>query len=184
MGIKNATRIQKIRYYAAVRWIIYILLILTSAVLMNVGRGVKPIYFIPLCLCICMYEGEYPAAVLGGVCGLLIDASCGRIFGYSSLFMIIFCVAAVLLFKHLLLQNFMNIVLLTAACATVYQLIDYFFMYAMWDYEGSGYVFRHISVPCIIYTVISAVPVYLLVRPVQKRFYPKKAKTAEAAMKL
>lgn len=184
MDLKNATRLQKIRYYAAVRWTIYILLVFASAVLMNVGRSVKPIYFIPLCICICMIEGEYPAAVLGGVCGLLIDATCGRIFGYSSVIIIAICVTSVLLFKHLLFQNILNIIWLTAVFSSVYQLLDYFFMYAMWDYEGTGYVFRHISLPSILYTVIASVPIYILVKPVQKRFYPKKSKIAEEAMKL
>jgi len=76
-----------------------------------------------------MIEGEYPAAVLGGACGLLIDATCGRIFGYSSVIIIAICVTSVLLFKHLLFQNILNIIWLTAVFSSVYQLLDYFFMY-------------------------------------------------------
>lgn len=90
MSIKPMTRIQKIRYYAIIRWALYIFLIFVSAILINIGKGVKPIYFIPLCVCICMNEGEYPAAFLGGICGLLFDEASGRFFGYSSVTFIIF----------------------------------------------------------------------------------------------
>ncbi len=185
MIFKPKTRVEKIRFYAAIRWTIYIFLIFVSAVLINVGKGVKPIYFIPLCLCICMNEGEYTSAVLGGICGLIIDEALGRVFfGFSSIMMIAFSVGSVLIFRHMLFKNGTNIVILTAICTFLYQLIDYFFNYAMWNYEGSGYVFREISIPCVINTIIVSPIIYLIVKQISKRFYPKKAKTIEEAMKV
>ena len=184
MSIKPMTRIQKIRYYAIIRWALYIFLIFVSAILINIGKGVKPIYFIPLCVCICMNEGEYPAAFLGGICGLLFDEASGRFFGYSSVTFIIFFVTTKILFRQLLFQNVIKVITLTAVYTTVYQLLDYFFYYAMWDYEGSGYVFSKISIPCILYTIIISPIVYLIVKPIVRRFYPKKAKTIEEAMKV
>lgn len=185
MLIDPKTRIQKIRYYAVIRWAIYIFLIFVSAVLINVGKGVKPIYFIPLCLCICMNEGEYTSAILGGICGLIIDEAFGRVFfGFSSILMIAFSVGSVLIFRHMLFKNAINIVILTAVCTSIYQIIDYFFYYEMWDYEGSGYVFRNISIPCILNTIIVSPVIYFIVKQISKRFYPKKAKTIEEAMKV
>lgn len=105
-------------------------------------------------------------------------------FGYSSVTFIIFCVTTTILFRHLLFQNVINVITLTAVYTTVYQLLDYFFYYAMWDYEGSGYVFSKISIPCILYTIIISPIVYLIVKPIVRRFYPKKAKTIEEAMKV
>ena len=142
MLINPKNRFEKIRYYAVIRWAIYIFLIFVSSVLINVGQSVKPIYFIPLCLCICMNEGEYTSAVLGGICGLIIDEASGHtFFGFSSIIMIAFCVGSVLIFRHLLFKNIFNIVILTGVCTFIYQLLIYFFYYAMWDYEGAGYVF-------------------------------------------
>ena len=184
MAMKQMTRIQKIRYNAAIRWTLYILLVIAAAVLVNVGRGVKPIYFIPLCVCICMNEGEYPAAFLGGICGLLFDEACGKVFGYSSIMFIVFCVLTTILFKHLLFQNALNVIALSAVYTFAYQMLDYFFYYAMWGYEGSGYVFSDIALPCILNTIIISPIVYLIVKPIIKRFYPKKAKNIEAAMKI
>ena len=63
-------------------------------------------------------------------------------------------------------------------------MLDYFFYYAMWGYEGSGYVFSDIALPCILNTIIISPIVYLIVKPIIKRFYPKKAKNIEAAMKI
>lgn len=178
-------RFEKIRLYAIIRWAMYIFLIFVSAVLINVGRGVKPIYFIPLCLCICMNEGEYTSAVLGGICGLIIDEACARVFfGFSSILMIAFSVGSVLIFRHMLFKNGINIVILTAVCTFIYQLLDYFFFYAMWNYEGSGQFFSDISIPCIFYTVLISPIVYFIVKQISKRFYPKKAKTIEEAMKV
>ncbi len=185
MLFKPKTRIEKIRYYAVIRWFLYIMLVLAAAVLINVGRGVRPIYFIPLCLCVCMNEGEYPSAVLGGICGLIIDEAFGRtFFGFSSILMIAFSVGSVLIFRHMLFKNAINIVILTAICTFIHQLLDYFFYYAMWGYEGTGYVFWKIAFPCIIYTVISSPVVYFIVKRISKKFYPKKEKTIEEAMKV
>lgn len=179
------TRVEKIRYYAVARWAIYILLIFVCAVLINVGKGVRPIYFIPLCICICMNEGEYTSAILGGVCGLIIDEACGRMFfGFSSIIMIAICVGSTLVFRHFLFKNGTNVIMLTAVSTFCYQIIEYFFYYAMWGYEGTGYVFSDISIPCILYTVMVSPVAYVVVKAVSKRFYPKKAKTIEEAMKV
>lgn len=178
-------RIEKIRLYATIRWAIYIFLIFVCAVLINVGKGVKPIYFIPLCLCICMNEGEYTSAILGGICGLIIDEACGyQFFGFSSILMIAFSVGSLLLFRHLLFKNGTNIIILTAVCSFAYHILIYFFYYAMWNYEGAGRVFSDISIPSILYTVAVSPVIYLIVKQVSKRFYPKKAKTIEEAMKV
>ncbi len=183
--INPKNRFQKIRYYATIRWSIYIFLIFVSSILINIGRGVKPIYFIPLCLCICMNEGEYTSAILGGICGLIIDEAFGRtFFGFSSIMMIAFSVGSVLIFRHMLFKNGINIVILTAVCTFIYQLLDYFFYYAMWNYEGAGYVFWEISIPCIISTIVISPFIYIIVKQISKRFYPKKAKTIEEAMKV
>ena len=185
MIISPKNRVQKIRYYAVIRWAIYIFLIFVSAVLINTGKDVKPIYFIPLCLCICMNEGEYTSAVLGGVCGLIIDEACGRLFfGFSSILMIAFSVGSVLFFRHLLFKNGTNIIILTAVCSFIYHIFIYFFYYAIWNYEGAGYVFSDISIPSIMYTIVISPVVYLIVKQISKRFYPKKAKTIEEAMKV
>lgn len=185
MPLKPKTRIQKIRYYAAIRWSIYIFLIFVSSILINTGKDVKPIYFIPLCICICMNEGEYTSAVLGGVCGLIIDQAYGKaFFGFSSIIMIAICVGSTVFFRHFLFPNGINVIILTAASTFIYQLLDYFFFYAMWDYEGAGYVFSDISIPCILYTVMISPVAYIIVKPIVKRFYPKKAKTIEEAMKV
>ena len=185
MAFKATTRVQKIRYYALARWAIYIVLLFACAVLINIGKGVRPIYFIPLCICICMHEGEYTAAILGGICGLIIDEAYGRIFfGFSSVIMIAICVGSTIVFRHFLFKNGINAVMLTVVAVFIYQIIEYFFYYAMWGYEGTGYVFSNICIPCILYTVAISPVMYIIVRAVVKRFYPKKAKTIEAAMKV
>lgn len=184
MPIKPMTRIQKIRYCAAIRWTLYVLLIFAASILTDTGHGVKPIYFIPLCVCICMNEGEYTSAVLGGICGLLLDQATGKIFGYSSVIFIVICVGTTILFRHLLFQNALNVMLISAVFTAIYEMLDYFFYYAMWDYEGSGYVFSDIAIPCILYTIIISPVVYLIIKPIIKKFYPQKAKTIEQAMKV
>ncbi len=184
MQNKQVTSAEKIKYCAAIRWAIYVFMVFVSVIIINTGKGVKPIIFIPLCICICMNEGEYPAAILGGVCGLLFDFSCGRLFGYSSIFMIAFCVATVLIFKHYLFQNVMNIIWLTSLFTGIYEVFDYFFFYAMWNYEGVQYVFRKKCIPCILYTTAISPVIWLIIKPVLKRFYPKREKTIEEAMKI
>ncbi len=185
MSLKNMTRIQRIRYCAAVRWTVYIIYLLICAVLINTGKGVHPIYFIPMCICICMNEGEYTSAVLGGVTGLVLDQAYGRaFFGFSSIILIAICVGTTIVFRHYLFKNALNAVIMTGVSVFVYQLLDYFFCYAMWNYDGSGYVFSQISVPCIFYTIAVSPIIYLAVKPIVNRFYPKKEIMAQITMKM
>ena len=185
MSLKNMTRIQRIRYCAAVRWTVYIIYLFICAVLINTGRGIHPIYFIPLCICICMNEGEYTSAILGGVCGLVIDQAYGRVFfGFSSIIMIAICVGSTIVFRHYLFKNIANSVIMTAAGVFVYELLDYFFCYAMWNYDGAGHVFSNISIPCIFYTIAISPIAYIALMPIVKRFYPKKEIMAQITMKM
>lgn len=184
MQTKQLTRLQKIRRNAAKRWAAYIIMLFICTVLINLNTGVRPIYFIPLCICISMNEGEYTSAILGGICGLLIDEAYGRtFFGFSSIIMIGICVGSTLFFRHYLFKNGINVIVMTAAAAFVYQLMDYFFYYAMWNYDGAGYVFSSICIPCILYTVAVSPIAYFCVKPIVKRFYPKKAILAEEVMR-
>lgn len=181
--VKHYTRTQIIKRCAFIRWTLFIFLVFVCTIIMSTGGSIKPILFIPLCAAICMNEGEYPATALGASCGLLLDIASGRLFGYNAVFLIVISVLTSLLFKHYLLQNWVNVLLLTTAYSAVHEILDYFFMYAMWNYESSGKIFSSVSVPCFIYTVISAPFVYLVIKPIIKHFYPKRAKTMDEAMK-
>ena len=91
------------RLYAFIRWAIYLLIISIAFVSSTIGTSVKPILLIPIAICISINEGdEIVSTITGILCGLLIDISCDKIFGYNAIILIGICVFTSLLFNHFL----------------------------------------------------------------------------------
>ena len=65
------------------KWICYMLALFVCAALQTtpglfrLGQA-KPLYLLPLCLAVAVYEGEFAGALFGAVCGLLWDYTAGR----------------------------------------------------------------------------------------------------------
>ncbi len=60
--------------------------------------------------------------------------------------------------------------------------LDYKFYYQIWGYEDVGRIFRKVSLKVWIYTVISSVFVYLLLKLVNRLLMPREHLTIEEAI--
>ncbi len=161
------------------KWICYLLVAVLSYIIMTTGNGVKPILLIPLGIAIAVREEELQSTAAAMVCGLLIDMACGKVFGMNAFFMVIFCVAASLLFGLLLRQNLINIILLTAVASLIQGGADFLFYHAIWDYGKDSMVFTGYILPQIIYTIISAVPIYYIIMFIADAFGVKEKTSIE-----
>ena len=179
----RTTREQHIfRFKTALRWIIYYLLIFISFIIMTSGTLYKPVLLVPLAVGIAINNNLYASAVTGAICGFLIDICCGKLFGYNAVVLTVFCIAANLVFELYLKDRFINYIIITAAASFLQCWLDYKFYYQIWGYEHVGRIFRRVSMKIWLYTVISAVFVFLLLKLVNRLLMPREHLTIEEAI--
>lgn len=168
------------RLYAFIRWAIYLLIISIAFVSSTIGTSVKPILLIPIAVCISINEGdEIVSTITGILCGLLIDISCDKIFGYNAIILIGICVFTSLLFNHFLRPNVVNAFAVCAILTFIHGVLDYLFYYAIWGYENVSYIFFNYTIISWIYTSISTFFIYLLIRFIYTKFRPKRIHSIE-----
>ena len=179
----RTTREQHIfRFKTTLRWIIYYLLIFISFIIMTSGTLYKPILLVPLAVGIAINNNLYASAVTGAICGFLIDICCGKLFGYNAVVLTVFCIAANLVFELYLKDRFINYFIITAAAAFLQCWLDYKFYYQIWGYEHVGRIFRRVSMKIWLYTVISSVFVFLVLKLVNRLLMPREHLTIEEAI--
>ena len=67
------------------KWACYFLILLIAATLQSLPGflsifGVRPLFILPVCLAVAIYEGEYPGALLAVAGGFLWDWTASRMF--------------------------------------------------------------------------------------------------------
>lgn len=166
------SKIQSERINFILKWILYALLIIISYVYMtsSIGHLNKPLFLIPIALCIAMRESEMTASIVGLICGLMLDSACGKVFGFNAFLLLILCMFTSLMFLYLLRQNIINIVLITIGATLIQGSLDFFFYYAIWGYENVGVIFWRSIFPSMIFTIISSGFIYLIIRFIASKF--------------
>ena len=167
----------------SVRWLLYYLVIFISFLIMTSGTLLKPILLVPIAICIAIDNNQYASVLTGAVCGFLIDISCGKLFGYNAVILSFFCIVVSLLFELYLRHRFTNYLLSTAAVSYIQCRLDYKFYYQIWNYENVERIFTHVTLKVWVYTVISAVFVYLVIALINRFLMPKEHLTIEEAIK-
>ena len=164
------------------RWLLYYLVIFISFLIMTSGTLLKPILLVPIAICIAIDNNQYASVLTGAVCGFLIDISCGKLFGYNAVILSFFCIVVSLLFELYLWHRFTNYII-TAAVSYIQCRLDYKFYYQIWNYENVERIFTHVTLKVWVYTVISAVFVYLVIALINRFLMPKEHLTIEEAIK-
>ena len=182
MRIRTTREQHILRFKTTLRWVLYYLLIFVSFIIMTSGTLYKPIILVPLCIGIAVNNNMYGSAVTGAVCGFLTDICCGKLFGYNAVILTFSCIAANLLFELYLKDRFINYMIITAVVSYIQCRLDYKFYYQIWEYENVGRIFVRVSLRVWIYTVISAVFVYLLLKLVNRFLMPREHLTIEEAI--
>ena len=182
MRIRTTREQHILRFKTTLRWMIYYLLIFISFIIMTSGTLYKPILLVPLAVGIAVNNNIYASAVTGAICGFLIAICCGKLFGYNAVILTVFCIAANLVFELYLKDRFINYFIITAAAAFLQCWLDYKFYYQIWDYEYVGRIFRKVSMKVWLYTVISSVFVFLVLKLVNRLLMPREHLTIEEAI--
>ncbi|MDD2955715.1 MAG: rod shape-determining protein MreD [Oscillospiraceae bacterium] len=123
--------------------------------------GVRPVLLIPAAVAIAMTEGEFAGGVFGAFCGLLCDLGSQTLFGFNGLILLLCCTGVGLLTIYLMRPSWRSALLYTAAVALLRGLIDFFFSYGMWGYEGVSLILLRETLPVAAYTTAVAPLFYL-----------------------
>ena len=179
----RTTREQRIfRIKTTLRWGIYYLLIFIGFIIMSSGTLYKPILLVPLAIGIVLKNNIYASAVTGALCGFLIDICCGKLFGYNAVILAFFCIAANLMFELYLRDRFINYMFVTAVASYIQCWLDYKFYYQIWGYANVHHIFVRVTLRVWIYTVISSVLIYFVLKFVNRLLMPKEHLTIEEAI--
>lgn len=163
----------------AVRIFLYAVIILLCCIFATSGSFRKPLLLIPVALCISSYAREHTAMITGIVCGFLLDIVCGKLPGFNALILCFMCIGVSLLYKHFLMHRLLSFMVLAAAGIFIQGVLDYFFFFAIWDYSNVSFIFNHQILPCCIYTLISALPVYVVIHNINRLLRPNTVRTIE-----
>jgi len=175
MKVKNSKEKKKLTLKSVIRWLIYYILIFFAFIFMTSGTMLKPIILIPLALCIAVGNNIIISAITGAVCGFLIDISCDKLIGYNAIILTVFCAFVTLIFELYLRNKFINILILSAILS---------FIHGFWNYENVDQIFSKVTVPVWIYTVISTIFVYLIIKLINHFLMPKEHLSLEDAIKM
>ena len=105
---------------------------------------------LPAVICIAMFEGELTGALIGVFGGLLCDLSSGLIYGFNGLLFLLFCAAAGLLILHLMRLTLTNALIFSLVALAVRDLLEFYFLYILWGYEGSSIIFLRKFCLCLL----------------------------------
>ena len=89
--------------------------------------GIKPVFVIPFCITLSMFDDSHWAVVVYLVGGLLTDMSCGRIVGFYTIQLLFACLVGLVAVKFFFKANVRNSVLFSFAAMTVMMSVDFFF---------------------------------------------------------
>ncbi len=128
-----------------------------------IGGG-RPLLLLPLTVSVAMFTGPAGGAAVGTAAGLLWDLTSERLFGAGALlFLLIGCTVG-LLARLLLRNNWLSALLLHTGSTVLALLLDWIFFCLLPGRAGAVWLLCHTMLPCALYTLVLALPIYGLVR--------------------
>ncbi len=168
MNNKETSRNMKI--FAKWTLTVFLIIICTIISTTNFSNDARTLLLIPLALSFSMFHPPLSSAIVGGVCGLIIDISSGKIVGLNGIFLLIFSVIVSLFCLHLLRTNLINAIIVTIITSVIIIMLDYFFNFVIWREEGYQILLGSYFVPTMIYTILSSPIIYLIVKIIVRKF--------------
>lgn len=155
-----------------IKWLLYALCLVVFYTIMRCGifGFAQPVLIIPLAVAAAMNETELSSSVFSVFCGFYIDISCGYLFGFSALWLLIICLTVSLLCRNLIRANIINFLWITLAADALEMSMAYLFHTVIWDFNNYEIVFYKSILPTAVSTFILSPLVYLLVRTIHKHF--------------
>ena len=157
------------------KWGCYVLALFVCAALQTtpglfqLGQA-KPLFILPLCLAVAVYEGEFAGALFGAVCGLLWDYTAGRTVGMLALELVLMCFALSVLVQLYVQGSTWNFALISMVTAARVLSLDWLFFYYMPGYSWAGSRWLTFVLPSAGLTLLPSLVLFRLVRRIHEEF--------------
>lgn len=191
--LRSKARSRQAMLRVFLRWFLYaaVLLLFYLFATNPLIRGFCPLLIIPLATAVAMYEGDLAAGIFGVFCGLMLDMANGvTIIGFSALWLLCLCPVISLLSRFWIKINMLSHLVMNAVVAVVMAFLDMIFVHWVWEGAESAISFRLSVLPGYGGAILFSVPVYFLVRFINRKLRPREerrleesAREAEAAEK-
>jgi len=156
---------KKAIFMDTVRWVCYCLLLLFFySMYTNPSFSFSAGLMIPLAVAVSFFEDELPAGIFAIFCGFFYDLSSSRLFGFTSFWLLIFCVAVTLLRIYVFKQNLFNYLWQNAVICLLIGFLDYIFFH--WLFEGSGakIALYNYILPAMALCIVFSSIIYFIIR--------------------
>lgn len=156
------------RKFTILRYISYSLEILILYILQGTPNlipeifGGKPVLLLAVALTIAAFEKEVPSMVFGLICGMLCDLAVSNTIGYFAIAFLIICYFETLLFKTVMVKNFINTMVISFCACVLIIGIYFLFFYVFQGYGSEVYYFMNHYVSRIVYTFLTCLPIYFI----------------------
>ena len=128
--------IRKATKYLIYAFAVFLLYILQSVPGFLKIFGVKPVFIIPFCVALSVYDEDWRAGFVYVFGGLLADLSSGRVAGYITIMLLICCVVCVVAVKFLVKPSNRNVFMLSFAVMFIIFTYDFLLTYIMRGYKN------------------------------------------------
>ena len=157
--------------YRLAKWCIFAFMLLFFYVIMRAGIfGVwQPVFLIPLCVAVSMFEDELSSCIFALFCGYMTDIAFGFLFGFSAVWLMAICVGASLLVRNLIRVNLFNFCVIAIIASVIEFSMDYLFNTALWNVPKGDVILTASVIPTALATAIVSPAVYYLVRLTESR---------------
>lgn len=159
----------------ALKWFWYTLALFVCAALqttpglLQLGQA-KPLFILPLCLAVAVFEGEFAGALFGAVGGLLWDYTAGRTVGMLALELLLLCCAVSILVQLYLQSELSNFGSICVLASLLVLTLDWLFFYLMPGYSGAWERYVLYVLPTTALTVLPTLPEFLLVKHLHEKY--------------
>ncbi len=170
----------KVRFSAKLT--LYVLLSLLFYIFMTSMHFTRPPFLlIPLCIAISIFESESKLAIslFGAWSGILCDMAMNKLLGFTSIILMISCLACSLLVTHLIRPNFFNHFVLSISATAIVMFSDFFFGHYIWGHDNTFIIAKTITIPVIIFTGILSPVVFWIIKKISLGIEPKYNPTPE-----
>lgn len=157
------------------KWVCYAVALFVCAALqttpglLQLGQA-KPLFILPLCLAVAVYEGEFAGALFGAVSGLLWDYTAGRTVGMLALELLLLCFGVSVLVQLYLQVNPGNFAAVNTITALLVLSLDWLFFYYMPGYAGAALRYIAFVLPSAVLTLPAALLAFWLVQRIHDGF--------------
>lgn len=160
---KRKVLIRKAAKYLIYAFAVFLLYILQSVPGFLKIFGVKPVFIIPFCVALSVYDEDWRAGFVYVFGGLLADLSSGRVAGYITIMLLICCVVCVVAVKFLVKPSNRNVFMLSFAVMFIIFTYDFLLTYIMRGYKNFALFYIKNVLLFGLYSSVFAVPFYMLI---------------------